>query len=33
VSVPQRHAARLIAAFSIGQAFVAVLFFTWRAVY
>jgi hypothetical protein len=33
VSVPERHAARLIAAFLVGQIFVAVLFFTWRAIY
>jgi hypothetical protein len=32
-SLPERHATRLIAAFSIGQVFVAVLFFTWRAIY
>jgi hypothetical protein len=32
-SVPERHAPWLIAAFAIGQVFVAVLFFTWRAIY
>jgi hypothetical protein len=32
-AVPERRAPWLIAAFSIGQIFVAVLFFTWRAIY
>jgi mannosyltransferase PIG-V len=32
-AVPDRHAVRLIALFSIGQVLVAVLFFTWRAIY
>jgi hypothetical protein len=32
-AVPERHAARLIALFLVGQIFVAVVFFTWRAIY